>query len=137
MKRILIIAAAAAALIAAGCGESQQFTEDFNEAQKPLETLLSDVQSSSGAPDAAKMDKLAQGLDDTADKIGALDAPDDAKDELDTFVKEVHASADNMRDVAKSVEGGKPEEMTAALGKLSESMSKVGSAQTALQTAIN
>ena len=83
------------------------------------------------------MDKLAQGLDDTADKIGALDAPDDAKDELDTFVKEVHASADNMREVAKSVEGGKPEEMTAALGKLSESMSKVGTAQTALQNAIN
>ena len=87
MKRILIIAAAAAALIAAGCGESQQFTEDFNEAQKPLEQLLADVQGSAGTPDKSKMDKLAQGLDDTADKIAALDAPDDAKDELDTFVK--------------------------------------------------
>jgi methyl-accepting chemotaxis protein len=137
MKRILILAAAAVALIAAGCGESQQFTEDFNEAQKPLESLLSDVQSSAGTPDAAKMDKLAQGLDDTADKIGALDAPDDAKDELDTFVKEVHASADSMREVGKAVEGGKPEEMTTALGKLSETMGKVSSAQTALQNAIN
>ena len=48
MKRILIVAAAAAALVVAGCGESQQFTEDFNEAQKPLETLLADVSSSSG-----------------------------------------------------------------------------------------
>ena len=83
------------------------------------------------------MDKLAQGLDDTADKIGALDAPDDAKDELDTFVKEVHASADSCARSAKAVEGGKPEEMTAALGKLSESMTKVSSAQTALQNAIN
>ena len=137
MKRILIIAAAAAALIAAGCGESQQFTEDFNEAQEPLQQLMTDVQSSTGAPDGAKMEKLAQGLDDTADKIGSLDAPDDAKDELDTFVKEVHTSADNMRDVAKSVEGGKPEEMTAAVSKLSESMTKVQSAQTALQSAIN
>ena len=137
MKRILIIAAAAAALIAAGCGESQQFTEEFNEAQEPLQQLMTDVQSSTGAPDGAKMDKLAQGLDDTADKIGALDAPDDAKAELDAFVKEVHTSADNMRDVAKAVEAGKPEEMTTAVGKLTESMGKVGTAQTALQTAIN
>jgi methyl-accepting chemotaxis protein len=137
MKRILIIAAAAAALIAAGCGESQQFTEDFNEAQKPLEQLLADVQGSAGAPDGAKMEKLAQGLDDTADKIGELDPPDDAMDELDTFVKEVHTSADHMREVAEAVSGGKPEEMTAALGKLSESMGKVSSAQSALQTAIN
>ena len=83
------------------------------------------------------MDKLAQGLDDTADKIGALDAPDDAKDELDTFVKEVHASADSMREVGKAVEGGKPEEMTAALGDLQQNMTKVSSAQTALQNAIN
>ena len=42
-----------------------------------------------------------------------------------------------MREVAKAVEGGKPEEMTAALAELSESMSKVGTAQTALQNAIN
>ena len=40
------------------------------------------------------MGKIADGLDDTADKMAALDAPDDAKDELDTFVKEVKASAD-------------------------------------------
>jgi methyl-accepting chemotaxis protein len=137
MKRILIIAAAAAALIAAGCGESQQFTEDFNEAQKPLEQLLADVQGSAGTPDKAKMDKLAQGLDDTADKIADLNAPDDAKDELDAFVEEVHTSADHMRSVGEAVAGGKPEEMTAALGKLSASMGKVSSAQSALQTAIN
>jgi cell fate (sporulation/competence/biofilm development) regulator YlbF (YheA/YmcA/DUF963 family) len=137
MKRILIVFAAAAALIGAGCGESQQFTEDFNEAQKPLEQLLADVSSSAGSPDSAKMDKLADGLDDTADKIAALDAPDDAKDELDSFVKEVKASADSMRDVGKAVEGGKPQEMTAALGDLQQNMTKFSSAQTALQTAIN
>ena len=72
------------------------------------------------------MDKLAAGPGRHRGQDRRARRPDDAKDELDTFVKEVHASADNMREVAKSVEGGKPEEMTAALGKLSESMSKVG-----------
>ena len=40
-----------------------------------------------------------------------------------------------MREVGKAVEGGKPEEMTAALGELQQNMTKVASAQTALQNA--
>ena len=85
------------------------------------------------------MDKLADGLDDTAAKIAALDAPDDAKDELDTFVKEVNASADSMRDVGKAVEGGKPEEMTARARRspAEHDEGRRVSAQTALQSAIN
>ena len=139
MKRISVsLTVAALALGAAACGtEGQEFTEDFNAAQKPLEGLLADVSSTSGAPDAAKMDKLADGLDDTAAKMGALDAPDDAKDELDAFVKEVNASADSMREVGKAVSGGKPAEMTAALGELQTRMSAVGTAQQALQAAVN
>lgn len=137
MKRILLPAAAALALFLAACGESQQFTEDFNEAQKPLESLLADVSSSAGAPDAAKMNQLADGLDDTASKIADLEPPDGAQDELDTFVKEVNASADSMREVGKAVEGKDVEQMTSALGELQDHMTKVGTAQQALQTAIN
>ena len=136
--KMILISAAAVALLAAGCGtEGQEFTEDFNAAQRPLQRLLADVSASAGAPDSSKMNRLADGLDDTAARIAALDAPDDAKDEVDAFVKEVNASADSMRDVGKAVEGGKPEKMTAALGELQQHMTKVGTAQTALQAAIN
>jgi outer membrane murein-binding lipoprotein Lpp len=136
MKRILLPAVALGLFLAA-CGESQQFTDDFNEAQKPLEQLLADVSSSAGTPDAAKMNKLADGLDDTAAKIAELEPPDGAQDELDTFVKQVNASADSMREVGDAVESKDVEAMTKSLGELQDHMTKVGSAQSALQTAIN
>jgi hypothetical protein len=136
-KRIVMTLVAMVFVVAACGGESQQFTEDFNEAQKPLETLLADVSSSASAPDGAKMDKLADGLDDTATKISELDAPDDAKDELDAFVTQVKASADSMREVGKAVEARDTKEMTAALGELQQQMSKVSAAQQKLQTAVN
>jgi uncharacterized protein Yka (UPF0111/DUF47 family) len=136
MKRISIISAMAIALVVAACGsDGQRFTRDFNDAQKPLEQLLADVGSS--GTDSAKMEQLADGLDDTAAAMRKLEPPSDAKDELDAFVKEVEAGADSMRDVAKAVSGGKPDAMTSALGELQQHMTAVSSAQQALQTAVN
>jgi cell fate (sporulation/competence/biofilm development) regulator YlbF (YheA/YmcA/DUF963 family) len=136
MKRILL-PVLALALAFAACGESAKFTDDFNEAQKPLEALMADMGSAAGSPDSAQMNKIADGLDDTVARMRDLEAPDDAKDEFDTFLKEVSASADTMRDVGKAVDAKDVEKMTDAVSKLQEHMTKVGSAQAALQTAIN
>jgi uncharacterized protein YoxC len=136
MKRITITVAALA-LAVAGCGanaEEESFKRDFNAAQQPLERLLTDV---SGASTPDQMGKIADGLDETATKMRALDPPADAKDELDTFVKEVDASADVMRDAEKAMEGKDIDKMTAALKDLQERMTAVGAAQQALATAVN
>jgi len=136
MKRITITVAAIA-LAVAGCGanaEEESFKRDFNAAQAPLEKLLTD---SAGASDPAQMGKIADGLDDTAAKMRALTPPDDAKDELDTFVKEVDGSADVMRDAQKAMKAKDLDKMTTVLTDLQERMTRVGTAQQALATAVN
>jgi hypothetical protein len=136
MKKLIMITAAAFALTVAGCAgsEDESFKQDFNEAQAPLEKLLTD---SAGASDPAQMGKIADGLEDTAKKMAALDPPEDAQAELDTFVKEVNASASLMRDAQKAMEDRDPEKMTGILTKLQEAMTKVGNAQAALAKEVN
>ena len=136
MKKVITIAVAALALAGAGCAssEDESFKQDFNEAQAPLEKLLTD---SAGASDPASMGKIADGLEDTATKIAALDAPEDAQDELDTFVKEVNASADTMREAQKAMEDKDLEKMTSILTDLQERMTAVGTAQQKLAEVVN
>jgi flagellar hook-basal body complex protein FliE len=136
MKKPIVIMVAALALALAGCAssEDESFKQDFNAAQEPLNKLLTD---SAGASDPASMGKIADGLDDTAKKMAALDAPDDAKDELDTFVKEVNASADTMREAQKAMEDQDLEKMTTILTELQKHMTAVGEAQQKLATVVN
>ena len=111
MKKPIMITVAAFALAVAGCGadaEEESFKQDFNAAQAPLEKLLTD---SAGASDPG----LRWARSPTASrtpptKMATLDAPEDAQDELDTFVKEVNASADIMREAQKAMEDQGPRE---------------------------
>jgi len=136
MNRIVIIAATLA-LAAAGCGadaEQEDFKKEFNAAQQPLEKLLTD---SAGASDPASMGKIADGLENTATKMAALEPPEEAQDELDAFVKEVNASADSMREAQKAMEDQDLEKMTSILTELQKHMTAVGEAQQKLATVVN
>ncbi|HEX6023753.1 MAG TPA: hypothetical protein VFZ00_17305 [Solirubrobacter sp.] len=137
MNKRIIATVAALGLAIAGCGssEDESFKRDFNAAQAPLEKLLSE--SGSAASDPAQMGKIADGLSDTAKKMEALDAPDDAQDELDAFVKEVNASADTMREAQKAMEDKDLEKMTSILTDLQERMTAVGNAQQKLAEVVN
>ena len=136
MKKRIMFTVAALALAVAGCAgsEDESFKQDFNAAQAPLEKLLTD---SAGASDPASMGKIADGLEDAAKKMAALDPPEDAQAELDTFVKEVNASAATMREAQQAMEDQDLEKMTGILTKLQESMTAVGKAQQALATEVN
>ena len=136
MKPIMIIAATIA-LAVAGCGadaEQEDFKKEFNAAQQPLEKLLTD---SAGASDPASMGKIADGLEDTAGKMAALEPPEEAQDELDNFVKEVNASADTMREAQKAMEDQDLQKMTGILTELQQHMTAVGEAQQKLATVVN
>ncbi len=136
MKKRIMFTVVAFALAVAGCAgsEDESFKQDFNAAQAPLEKLLTDT---SGASDPAQMGKIADGLEDTAKKMAALEAPDDAKDELDAFVKEVNASAASMREAQKAMEDQDLEKMTSILTELQQHMTKVGEAQAKLAAVVN
>jgi uncharacterized protein Yka (UPF0111/DUF47 family) len=83
------------------------------------------------------MSQIADGLEDTAKKMEALEPPEDAKDELDTFVKEVNASADTMRDAQKAMEDQDLQKMTTILTELQKHMTAVGEAQQKLAAVVN
>ncbi|MBE2316737.1 hypothetical protein DVA67_012190 [Solirubrobacter sp. CPCC 204708] len=132
MKRIMISAAAAIALLVAGCGTNDTFVRDFNEAQQPLQQLLAD---SAGASDAAKLGQLATGLEDTATRLNQLEAPADAQAEFAAFVKQVDASAQAVRGVQDAQR--KPDQLADALSTLQQQMSRIVSAEQALKTAVD
>jgi hypothetical protein len=124
-----MIMAAAVALLVAACGAQDTFTQDFNAAQQPLQQLLSET---GGTSDPAKLGRLADGLDQTAIRMSALDAPDDAEPQFATFVKEVQASADTVR----ALQDAEPKQLADALTGLQRQMTRILSAEQALKTAV-
>src|SRR5262245_58620867 len=97
MKRTMITIAAAGALLAAGCGSSNQdFVSEFNAAQQPLLEATSElVGTKSDDVDAyaAAIGRLAGAYDEAAASMRALYAPEGAEDELEAYVKELDASS--------------------------------------------
>ena len=69
-------------LVVAGCGGgNDSFTEDYNDAVKPLSQLGANVGSSAG-----EFDRLAAKTKQTHDNLADLDPPDDAQDEMDKLL---------------------------------------------------
>src|SRR5215218_4650505 len=104
-KTPLIAPLLALAIAAAGCGnsDSNQFIEGYNDATAPLQKLTTDPGSAvgGGAGAGAKLNQLADGLDDVQTKLDGLEPPDDAQDELDAMVKALGETADQVRAIAK------------------------------------
>ena len=137
MKRITIMAAALALFVVA-CGSDNAFKSDFNEAQAPLSKQLDDLNAAPASdPKAyqAQLDKLADGLESTADRLRKLEAPDDAKDEFAAYVKEIDASAASVREVQKVADT--PEKLAPALSDLSTQLQKVAAAETKLKSVVD
>jgi hypothetical protein len=131
MKRIISLAAATLMIAVAACGTDghAEFTKDFNEAQKPLQQLLTDV---GAANDPGEIAKLADGLDKTAITLKAIEAPADIRPQFDAYVNAVAASGDVVRELT----GTKPEKLAEALTGLQQQMADVAKAEQALKTAV-
>ena len=132
MKRIISLTVAVFALAVAACGTDghADFTRDFNAAQKPLQQLLTDVGTQ--ANDPSRLGKLADGLDDTAAQLKAIEAPADIKPQFDAYVTAVAGSAQ----VVRGLSDAKPQELAEALTGLQQQMADVAKAEQALKTAV-
>ena len=75
-------------LAVAGCGgdSDDSFTEDYNEAVKPLSELKTDM-----GTNAAQFDKLADRTGETRANLADLDPPSDAQDEMDKLLSGLDA----------------------------------------------
>jgi ABC-type transporter Mla subunit MlaD len=119
-------------LVVAGCGGSNEsFTEDYNEAVKPLSELGANVGSSAG-----EFDRLAAKTEKTHDNLADLDPPDDAQDEMDKLLTGLEGVTRDLNAVADAVREKDPAQQAEAAKQLVKSSSEVQRAETALQQAV-
>jgi hypothetical protein len=119
-------------LIVAGCGGgNDSFTEDYNEAVKPLSELGANVGSSAG-----EFDRLAAKTKKTRDNLADLDPPDDAQDEMDKLLTGLEGVTRDLSAVADAVREKDPAQQAEAAKQLVKSSSEVQRAETELQQAV-
>jgi hypothetical protein len=93
----------AGALAAAGCGESQTFVRDYNEATKPLLTLTANAARTDVSASVRQLDGMAGQLNAIDTRLRGLEPPADARDELTRLRKAIAASARRFRRMASAV----------------------------------
>jgi hypothetical protein len=119
-------------LVVAGCGGgNDSFTEDYNDAVKPLSELGANVGSSAG-----EFDRLAAKTKQTRDNLADLDPPADAQDEMDKLLSGLEGVTRDLGAVADAVRSKDPAEQADAAKQLVKSSAEVQQAETALQQAV-
>ena len=119
-------------LVLAGCGGgNDSFTEDYNDAVKPLSELGANVGSSAG-----EFDRLAAKTKKTRDNLADLDPPDDAQDEMDKLLSGLEGVTRDLSAVADAVRAKDPAEQADAAKQLVQSSAEVQQAEAALQQAV-
>jgi hypothetical protein len=120
-------------LVLAGCGGgNDSFSEDYNDAVKPLSELGANVGSSAG-----EFDRLAAKTKQTHDNLADLDPPDDAQDEMDKLLSGLEGVTRDLSAVADAVRAKDPSEQADAAKQLVMSSAEVQQAEAALQQAVD
>ena len=108
-------------LVVAGCGGgNDSFTEDYNDAVKPLSELGANVGSSAG-----EFDRLAAKTKQTRDNLADLDPPADAQDEMDKLLSGLEGVTRDLSAVADAVRSKDPAEQADAAKQLVKSSAEV------------
>jgi uncharacterized phage infection (PIP) family protein YhgE len=120
-------------LVVAGCGGSNDsFTDDYNEAVKPLSELKTKVGSSAG-----EFDRLADRTKKTRENLADLDPPDDAQDEMDKLLSGLKGVTRDLSAVADGIRSKDPAQQADAAKQLVKSSTEVQQAESALQQAVD
>ncbi len=143
MNRFSLIAVTAAMALAAGCGEDQNFIDDYNAATKPLQTLASSINTAVGgassqndAAIAKEFDRLADETKKTNDKLDELDAPDDAKESFEDLKTALRKGEADLREVAAAAGKGDAQAAAAAVQKLSQDGAAISRAETGVASKV-
>ncbi|MDA0166323.1 hypothetical protein OM076_39020 [Solirubrobacter ginsenosidimutans] len=135
MNRIsAFIVVVAVALVAAGCGGSD--TDEFNDGVKKAQQPMDQAAKNADNADPGQMDRYAQAMDDTVARLRELDAPDEAQDEYDAFIKEIEAGADAARDTSSAARSGDKEAFAEAIAQLEQHFKAISEKAEAVGTAV-
>ena len=137
--------AVAACLAAAGCGsadDSASFIRDYNRAQEPLRGLVAELETG-GAPTGGDAGRFARELRTTATefdrvraRVGKLDAPAGATDEVAEYLSALDSGADEIRRMARAVKQRDLQRLTKVTGTFKAAMLQVEQAEVSLSTAV-
>src|SRR5829696_5679505 len=111
-----VVALVLIAVAGCGAGSGDSFTEDYNQAVRPLRELKTDM-----GTDAAQFDKLAERTGETRDNLADLDPPDDAQDELDRLLAGLERVTADLSAVADAVRSKDPVKQQDAAKRLVQS----------------
>jgi hypothetical protein len=120
-------------LAGAGCAKSEHIA-GYEAAIAPLVRLSSE--HGSGTPSANGFAQMATGFDDARARLGALESPDSAQDELDRTLAAIDASSEHVRVLADAVGSGDADRITAATREYAASGSELLEAEAALRFAV-
>ena len=144
-KQIPLALAVAATLVVTGCGSSSgdgnsaSFIKDYDQAQEPLRGLVERLDATPGK----NGDRFARDLAATADefeavrtRLGQLEAPAGAHDELATYRTELKSGAKEIRRLARAVEQRDTKRLTRAVGTFQAALADVQRAEVSLSAAV-
>jgi hypothetical protein len=119
-------------LLPAGCGgEENTFTEDYNEAVRPLNRLGEGLGTK-----PASFERLATGTEQARTNLAELDPPDDAQDEFDVLLDRLAEVTRDLTAVANAERSKDVVRQRRAAKRLVESSNAVEEAETALKRAV-
>jgi hypothetical protein len=119
-------------LAVAGCGGGDgSFTQDYNQAVKPLRELGAGM----GTQPRAFV-RLAERTEQTRANLSKLDAPDDAQDEFDALLGRLDQVTMDLRGVARAERSRDVARQREAAKALVRSSTAVQRAETALKQAV-
>jgi hypothetical protein len=119
-------------LVAAGCGGSDSsFTDDYNEAVRPISRLGQGMGSK-----PREFDRLARGTEAARQNLENLDPPDDAQDEFDAFLAQLDRVTADLKAVATAERRHDVADQRRAAAQLVRSSTQVQRAERALKAAV-
>jgi transcriptional regulator with GAF, ATPase, and Fis domain len=117
--------------LAACGGGTGSFTDDYNEAVRPLAELGAKV-----GTEAREFDRLARRTRLTRENLATLEPPEEARDELDALLGELQAVSRDLASVADATRSDDPVRQRRAAQRLVRSSERVERAEIALKRAI-
>ncbi len=137
--------AVAACLAAAGCGspdDSASFIRDYNRAQEPLRGLVAELETGAAATGsdagrfARELSATATEFDRVRARVGKLDAPAGATDEVAKYLSALDSGADEIRRMARAVKQRDLQRISKVTGTFQAALLQVEQAEASLSTAV-
>ena len=139
LAALLPLLAVSAAVAACGGSDDADFVDGYNKAVAPLNTVMTDLGTTSANDPAAaskSLTKVADGLDEVRTSLTELDPPSDAADEFDKMLGALDKGTDQVRDMASAAKSGDVEKLSKATADFSKTGTDLASLEQQLRSVV-